>query len=87
EDDIVDRSKSDAFTKAFAIAQSSWLIVSSIARVYHGFAITKLELATMAFIICAFVMYIFWWNKPYGAEQRCLLVQVIPNNEIRGGGA
>ncbi|KAK0732226.1 hypothetical protein B0H67DRAFT_464013, partial [Lasiosphaeris hirsuta] len=63
-EDIIDRGKSDAFTKAFAIAQSSWLVASSIARVYHDFGITQLELATMAFILCAFVMYIFWWNKP-----------------------
>ena len=81
EQSVADRSKSDAFTKTFAIAQSSWLIVSSIARVHHGLAITELELATMAFIVCALVMYIFWWNKPYGVEQRCLMVAIFPSQE------
>lgn len=78
EQSVADRGKSDAFTKAFAIAQSGWLVVSSLSRVRHGLAITELELATMAFIVCALIMYIFWWNKPFGAEERCLLVAVIP---------
>ena len=33
---IKDRSKSDAFTKIFAIGQSTWLIVQCIARAAHG---------------------------------------------------
>ncbi|KAK1752040.1 hypothetical protein QBC47DRAFT_389503 [Echria macrotheca] len=76
-DEITDRSKSDGFTKLFSLMQAGWLIVSSIARVCHGYAITELELATMAFIICAFVMYSFWWNKPFGIEQRWVLIRVV----------
>lgn len=34
--DIKDRSKADAFTKIFAIGQSSWLIVQCIARAAEG---------------------------------------------------
>lgn len=34
--DIKDRSKADVFTKLFAIVQSSWLIVQSIARAVQG---------------------------------------------------
>ena len=81
EGDIADRSKSDVFTKVFAILQSGWLILSSIARAYHGLAITELELATMAFILCALAMYAFWWNKPYGVEHRALLVQIRPPDD------
>lgn len=36
QDDIKDRSKSDAFTKLFAIGQSTWLVVQCIARAVHG---------------------------------------------------
>ena len=43
----MDRSKADAFTKAFALIQSGWLITQSIARAARGLAITELELATM----------------------------------------
>ena len=35
-EDIKDRSKSDTFTKLFAIGQSTWLIVQCIARAAHG---------------------------------------------------
>jgi hypothetical protein len=81
DEDIADRSKSDIFTKLFALVQSGWLIVSSIARVYNGYAITELELATMAFIVCALVMYFFWWHKPFGIEQRWTMIwSVQPGN-------
>ena len=33
-----------------------------------GLSITQLELATMAFIVCALVMYTLWWDKPYDVE-------------------
>lgn len=36
QNDIKDRSKADAFTKIFAIGQSSWLIVQCIARAAEG---------------------------------------------------
>lgn len=36
QEDIKDRSKSDAFTKLFAIGQSTWLIVQCIARAAQG---------------------------------------------------
>lgn len=36
QEDIKDRSKSDAFTKLFAIGQSTWLIIQCIARAAQG---------------------------------------------------
>lgn len=36
QNDLKDRSKADAFTKLFAIGQSSWLIVQCIARAAQG---------------------------------------------------
>ena len=36
QQEIKDRSKSDAFTKLFAIGQSTWLIVQCIARAAQG---------------------------------------------------
>jgi hypothetical protein len=66
--DIKDRSKTDAFSKVFAIVQSSWLVVQSITRVASGLSLSQLELATMAYIIPAAVMYGFWLEKPFGVE-------------------
>jgi len=66
--DIKDRSKTDAFSKVFAIVQSSWLIVQSITRVASGLSLSQLEPATMAYIIPAAVMYGFWLEKPFDVE-------------------
>jgi hypothetical protein len=70
EKEINDLSKADAFTKAFACIQSTWLIIQSIVRVSVGLPITQLELATMAFVLCALTMYLLWWRKPFGVESR-----------------
>jgi hypothetical protein len=80
KESIDDRSKSDAFTKVFAIVQSSWLVIQSIARVSAGLPITELELATMAYVLCALVMYIFWWHKPFGVEHVTVISEVTREN-------
>ncbi|KAG8529071.1 uncharacterized protein KY384_005706 [Bacidia gigantensis] len=70
-ENIRDRSKADAFTKLFAIGQSLWLIIQSIARTAQGLrmgSITQLELATMGFVGCALLMYLLWWDKPFDVE-------------------
>ncbi|KAL4902093.1 hypothetical protein BDW74DRAFT_159003 [Aspergillus multicolor] len=72
--DIQDRSKSDPFTKAFSIIQCGWLIVQSIARVSQGLPLIELELVTLAFIPCAFVMYGFWWLKLFVSQRPVPLV-------------
>jgi hypothetical protein len=35
----------------------------------------------MAFIVCAVAMYGFWWDKPFGIDQRCIMVQVLGPDE------
>lgn len=70
EQNIQDFSKADAFTKGFACVQSVWLMVQSIARASQGLPITQLELSTIDFVICALIMYLLWWEKPFGVEQR-----------------
>jgi hypothetical protein len=41
--------------------------------VSQGLPITQLELATMAFVVCALIMYVLWWHKPFGVENRTVL--------------
>jgi hypothetical protein len=50
--------------------QSVWLVVQCISRVSAGLPITQLELATMALVFCALLMYTLWWDKPFGVERR-----------------
>jgi hypothetical protein len=68
KEEIDDLSKADVFAKLFACVQSVWLVVQSIARVSVGLPITQLELATIALVFCALIMYALWWNKPFGVE-------------------
>ncbi|KAF7590692.1 hypothetical protein BBP40_002527 [Aspergillus hancockii] len=73
-DDIQDRSKSDAFTKFFALVQCAWLVIQSIGRACAGLPLTELELTTLAFIFCAFIMYWFWWDKPFDIQTQTILL-------------
>ncbi|KAJ0138408.1 hypothetical protein HZ326_18646 [Fusarium oxysporum f. sp. albedinis] len=82
EFEIKDLSKADVITKAFAITQCTWLIVQSISRVAHEYSISLLELATLAFIFCAFIMHIFWWNKPFDVESRRVVTAIGLNPKV-----
>lgn len=77
EEDIKDLSKRDAFTKTFACVQSLWLVIQCITRAAEGLPITQLELATIAFVVCGILMYLLWWNKPFGIERKQPLVATL----------
>jgi hypothetical protein len=64
EEYIQDRSKGDGLAKALVIMQTSWFVIQCIARKAEGFAITQLELITVALAVLNGVMYFLWWNKP-----------------------
>ncbi|KAF4459112.1 hypothetical protein FALBO_14133 [Fusarium albosuccineum] len=82
EQDIRDQSQADAFAQAFALIQCTWLVIQSIARRSQGYAISQLELATLAFIPCALAMHICWWNKPFGVERRHALGKPLASNKV-----
>lgn len=62
--ELRDRSKTDAFAKMLACGQSTWFLITILARVNQDLPITTLELATVAFIGCTWATYFFWWQKP-----------------------
>jgi hypothetical protein len=74
EEDICDRSKSDAFTKVFAFIQCAWLVTQCSTRAAVGLPLTELELMTLAFIVTALVMYGFWWYKPFDVQRATMLL-------------
>jgi hypothetical protein len=74
EEDICDRSKSDAFTKVFAFIQCAWLVTQCSTRAAVGLPLTELELMTLAFIVAALVMYGFWWYKPFDVQRATMLL-------------
>ena len=43
-----------------------------------GLPITELELATVGFVVCAFIMYVLWWDKPFDVDQRTVVLLNYP---------
>ncbi|KAI0898760.1 hypothetical protein F4806DRAFT_506727 [Annulohypoxylon nitens] len=64
EEEILDKSKTDAFAKSFTLLQTSWIAVQSIARAIQGLSISPMELFTLAFLVSTASSYFFWWHKP-----------------------
>lgn len=62
--EIEDKSKSDGLVTLLAILQVSWLAVQVIARRVDGVPPAPLEISTLAFSACAFVLYLVEWSKP-----------------------
>ncbi|KAF8169801.1 hypothetical protein BJ912DRAFT_998707 [Pholiota molesta] len=63
-EDINDRSKGDAISKAFVILQTSWFIAQCVARWATRLPVTELEVATLAFATLNGITYGLWWDKP-----------------------
>lgn len=64
-DQIVDKSKASGLAKTITCVQAFWFCASCIARLHDHKAISLLELNTFGHCICVFIIYIFWWHKPY----------------------
>ncbi|CAO2654198.1 Nn.00g109310.m01.CDS01 [Neocucurbitaria sp. VM-36] len=63
--EIKDKGKADVMAKALTIVQIVWILVQSVARIVQHLPLTTLEISTLAYIPCAIIAYILWWNKPY----------------------
>ena len=66
--DIKDRSKTSRLAKLLACAQSAWFLLSTLARIVQSLPLTTLEIATLPFIGCTWLIYFFWWHKPMDLE-------------------
>ncbi|KAI9456629.1 hypothetical protein F5148DRAFT_1017592 [Russula earlei] len=69
KEEIEDKSKGDAISKALVILQTNWFVVQCIARGVQGLPVTELELVTVAFATLNFVMYLLWWDKPLNVQR------------------
>ncbi|KAK8102165.1 hypothetical protein PG984_015311 [Apiospora sp. TS-2023a] len=61
---IDDKSKANDLAKAAVLVQASWMLLQVIGRLGFHLPVTLLEVNTVAHVLCAFAMYIFWWHKP-----------------------
>jgi hypothetical protein len=67
-DDLCDRSNANGIAKALALAQSSWFIAQSIARIDQRLPLTTLEIEVVPFVAATWLIYLFWWKKPFDIE-------------------
>ncbi|RPA78755.1 hypothetical protein BJ508DRAFT_416361 [Ascobolus immersus RN42] len=65
---IEDKSKASVFFKAFVIFQTAVFIIQCIERLTEHMGITPIELNTCMHVVCAVIMSILWWYKPFGVE-------------------
>ncbi|KAL8856366.1 MAG: hypothetical protein Q9178_007057 [Gyalolechia marmorata] len=63
-EDILDKNKSDNVSKLLSVLQALWMLVQIIGRLIRHLPVTLLEVNTLAHIICAIIIYAFYWNKP-----------------------
>ncbi|KAJ7741823.1 hypothetical protein B0H16DRAFT_1323556, partial [Mycena metata] len=68
-DEIVDKSKSDALGKGYALLQGGWFILQIFARFADHLPISELEIATPAYAVVNIFTWIIWWHKPYNVHQ------------------
>jgi hypothetical protein len=61
---IAERSKSDALAKTLVCLQAGYIIVQCISRLGSGLPLTFLEINTLGHVLCALIMYSFWFHKP-----------------------
>ena len=69
EQSILDRSKSDLLAKSLVCLQAGYMIVQCVSRLANKLPLTFLEINTLGHVICAIVMYSFWFNKPQAIRQ------------------
>jgi hypothetical protein len=63
-EDIKRRSKADSFVKFVAVCQTTWFAINVIARHGYGLHVTPIELGSVAYVLCAVLIYALWWHKP-----------------------
>ncbi|CAG8282203.1 unnamed protein product [Penicillium salamii] len=81
EEEIQDRSKADGLMRIIAMVQIFWLCIQVITRAVAKLAVTQLEVATVAFAICAILIYILSWDKPKGVNIPTTLLNVHDSGE------
>ncbi|KAH8807029.1 hypothetical protein DL96DRAFT_588885 [Flagelloscypha sp. PMI_526] len=66
--ELMDLGKADSLAKILTIFQVLWIVVQCLARWLSHLTVTRLELMTSGYAICAVLVSILWISKPYRAE-------------------
>ncbi|KAI0596705.1 hypothetical protein F4775DRAFT_603314 [Biscogniauxia sp. FL1348] len=86
KEEIDDKCKSDSLVKAIAVIQILWTTLQIAVRAARKLAISQLELAVLAFAVCAVIIYALYWEKPKSICATTVIKEyqgVIPPDELR----
>ena len=70
---IKDRSKADGIAKCLACLQAGYMIIQIMDRVISRLPVTLLEINTLGHVLCALIMYTFWFRKPLDLQDPIVL--------------
>jgi hypothetical protein len=70
---ITDRSKADPLGKLLVCVQAGYTIVQVLARLISRLPVTLLEVNTIGHVMCALLMYGFWFPKPLDVHEPLLM--------------
>ena len=70
---VEDKSKASGFNKAVASIQIFWFFSQLLGRLASNIVVSPLEWFTLAYVVCAFAMYGFWWHKPFDVQTPLLV--------------
>ena len=80
EEDLSDRSKTNFLARTIAFTQIVWFGANFIGRLAEGLKITKLEVATLAYVAMTLLTYYFWMDKPFDVECPIVVAEIQPGN-------
>lgn len=69
ETEIQDKSKTNWLTHGFVFIQTLWFVVNCLARAASSLPITKLEVATIAYISVYVWIYMTLWERPHYVDR------------------
>lgn len=77
EEELMDRSKTNGLTQIVVYGQMLWFGVSFIGKLVGGLTITKLEAASLAYVVTTLLTYYFWMHKPLDVECPIVVTEAV----------
>lgn len=71
--EIMDKSKADGLAKSLVCLQATWFCIQCVSRMAQGLSISLLELNTFGHSLCALLMYLLWWHKPFNINEPTII--------------
>lgn len=75
EEELMDRSKTNLLTRTITYGQMVWFGINFIGRAIEGLTITKLEVASLAYVVMTLLTYYFWMDKPLDVDCPIVVVE------------